>query len=292
MRAAVFRRRGPAHEVLSVEEVEAPGPVPARSACASPSPASTRPTGRSAPGPAPLAAAFKVPDQDGAGVVEAVGEGVDPGRVGERVWLYFAAWRRQFGTAAQCTRPPRRPGGAAARRRRVRPRREPRHPGADRAPLPLRRRAPRRRAPCSCRAAPAPSGTPRSSSPRWRGRARPRHRVRRGEGRARARRRRRRRGRLPARGRRRADPRGGAGRRRPRRRGGAAPNLDARPAGLRAGRRHRDLRRRAAGPTRSTCARFMTPNLVLRFVLVYTMPAAARARRASRASPRPSPTAR
>ena len=46
---------------------------------------------------------FHVPNQDGAGVVEAVGPGVDPARVGERVWLFFAAWQRQWGTAAQYT---------------------------------------------------------------------------------------------------------------------------------------------------------------------------------------------
>jgi NADPH2:quinone reductase len=44
---------------------------------------------------------FQIPNQDGAGVIDAVGEGVDPARVGERVWLYFAAWQRQWGTAAQ-----------------------------------------------------------------------------------------------------------------------------------------------------------------------------------------------
>jgi NADPH2:quinone reductase len=32
-----------------------------------------------------------------------VGSGVDEARVGERVWVYFAAWRRQWGTAAQWT---------------------------------------------------------------------------------------------------------------------------------------------------------------------------------------------
>jgi NADPH2:quinone reductase len=41
-----------------------------------------------------------VPNQDGAGVIEAVGEGVDPARVGERVWIFFAAWQRRWGTAA------------------------------------------------------------------------------------------------------------------------------------------------------------------------------------------------
>ena len=44
---------------------------------------------------------FQVPNQDGAGVIEAVGPGVDETRVGERVWVYFAAWQRQWGTAAQ-----------------------------------------------------------------------------------------------------------------------------------------------------------------------------------------------
>lgn len=49
---------------------------------------------------------FKVPNQDGAGTIEAVGEGVDPARIGQRVWLYFAAYKRQYGTAAElCTLP-------------------------------------------------------------------------------------------------------------------------------------------------------------------------------------------
>ncbi len=42
-----------------------------------------------------------VPNQDGAGVIEAVGDGVDPVRVGERVWLWEAAWRRAEGTAQE-----------------------------------------------------------------------------------------------------------------------------------------------------------------------------------------------
>src|SRR6478609_3391298 len=42
-----------------------------------------------------------VPNQDGAGTVDAVGEGVDPSRVGERVWLWEAAWQRVNGTAQE-----------------------------------------------------------------------------------------------------------------------------------------------------------------------------------------------
>jgi NADPH2:quinone reductase len=42
-----------------------------------------------------------VPNQDGAGVVDAVGEGVDASRVGERVWLWEAADLRADGTAQE-----------------------------------------------------------------------------------------------------------------------------------------------------------------------------------------------
>jgi NADPH2:quinone reductase len=45
----------------------------------------------------------QIPNQDGAGTIDAVGAGVDAARVGERVWVYFAAWRRPWGTAAQWT---------------------------------------------------------------------------------------------------------------------------------------------------------------------------------------------
>ena len=45
----------------------------------------------------------QVPNQDGAGTVEAVGQGVDPVLVGERVWIWEAAWQRPHGTAAEHT---------------------------------------------------------------------------------------------------------------------------------------------------------------------------------------------
>jgi NADPH2:quinone reductase len=60
----------------------------------------------------------QVPHHDGAGVVDAVGNGVDPVLVGERVWLWEAAYRRPGGTAATYTTVPARqavllPAGAA-----------------------------------------------------------------------------------------------------------------------------------------------------------------------------------
>ena len=42
-----------------------------------------------------------IPHSDGAGVIEAVGEGVPLERVGARVWIYQAQHERLFGTAAQ-----------------------------------------------------------------------------------------------------------------------------------------------------------------------------------------------
>jgi NADPH2:quinone reductase len=42
-----------------------------------------------------------IPHSDGAGTVESVGTGVDPRRIGERVWVYGAQSYRPYGTAAQ-----------------------------------------------------------------------------------------------------------------------------------------------------------------------------------------------
>lgn len=45
----------------------------------------------------------QVPGQDGAGVVDAVGAGVDAALVGQRVWIWESAYRRPWGTAAEST---------------------------------------------------------------------------------------------------------------------------------------------------------------------------------------------
>jgi NADPH2:quinone reductase len=42
-----------------------------------------------------------VPNQDGAGTIDAVGDGVAESRVGERVWIWEAAWQRADGTAQE-----------------------------------------------------------------------------------------------------------------------------------------------------------------------------------------------
>ena len=42
-----------------------------------------------------------IPHSDGAGVIEAAGQGVDEARVGERVWIYKAQYARRFGAASE-----------------------------------------------------------------------------------------------------------------------------------------------------------------------------------------------
>ena len=51
----------------------------------------------------PMAFPRIVPHSDGAGVIEAVGPGADPARIGRRVWVYGAQSYRPSGTAAQAT---------------------------------------------------------------------------------------------------------------------------------------------------------------------------------------------
>ena len=101
MIAAVYRQTG-GSGVLEVEEVETPAPGPGevrvRLAVAGVNPTDWKSRAGATGG---LAFDFQVPGQDGAGVIDAVGEGVDAARVGERVWVYFAGWQRQWGTAAQ-----------------------------------------------------------------------------------------------------------------------------------------------------------------------------------------------
>jgi NADPH2:quinone reductase len=43
----------------------------------------------------------QVPNQDGAGIIDAVGQAVDPARLGQPVWLFEAAWGRSEGTAQE-----------------------------------------------------------------------------------------------------------------------------------------------------------------------------------------------
>lgn len=103
MRAAVYRETGEARDVLHVEDVDRPGPGPGevrvRVHVSAVNPTDVK--ARSGAVPRPIDA-FQIPHQDGAGVIDAVGSGVDEARVGQRVWLWMAATDR-WGSAAEWT---------------------------------------------------------------------------------------------------------------------------------------------------------------------------------------------
>ena len=100
MRAVVYRRPG-GPEVLELVDrpVPPPGPgeVRVRLARSGVNPTDWKSRTRQAVGEE------QVPHQDGAGTVDAVGAGVDHALVGERVWVWEAAWERPHGTAAEYT---------------------------------------------------------------------------------------------------------------------------------------------------------------------------------------------
>lgn len=103
MRAAFYTRQGPAREVLQIGEQSTPEPSPGevrvklRTSGVNPSDWKVRKGGFGRGLVAPLV----IPHSDGAGDVDAVGPGVPPSRIGERVWIWNGQWKRPFGTAAE-----------------------------------------------------------------------------------------------------------------------------------------------------------------------------------------------
>ncbi len=101
MLAAVYHRPGDAG-VLTIEELDAPRPGPGevrvRLKVAGVNPTDGKLRLRAQPDD------FQIPGQDGAGDIVEVGPDVDPARVGERVWVWFAAARgSRWGSCAQET---------------------------------------------------------------------------------------------------------------------------------------------------------------------------------------------
>lgn len=102
MRAAYYEKTGPAQEVLCVGSMSIPvaqaGEVLVRVHASGVNPSDVKK--REGRMPAPADFPKIIPHSDGAGVIDAVGPGVGR-RVGERVWLWNAQWKRAFGTAAE-----------------------------------------------------------------------------------------------------------------------------------------------------------------------------------------------
>ncbi len=101
MLAAIYENSG-GSSVLRVHEVPTPDPGPeevrVRVAVSGVNPTDWKTRKRAAP----PQGTFQIPNQDGAGTIDAVGAGVSPDRIGERVWVLLAAHSR-YGTAAEYT---------------------------------------------------------------------------------------------------------------------------------------------------------------------------------------------
>jgi NADPH2:quinone reductase len=101
VRAITYHRAGgPDVLELTDQPVPEPGPgeVRVRVAFSGVNPTDWKSRSNADPGPD-----GKIPNQDGSGTIEAVGQGVDPVLIGERVWIWEAAYQRPFGTAAEYT---------------------------------------------------------------------------------------------------------------------------------------------------------------------------------------------
>ena len=89
MKAVFNTARGTARDTLALKEVDLPSPgagevlVAMRASGVNPSDVKLRSGAQG-----PMIAAQVLVHNDGAGVIEAVGEGVGPARVGQRVWMY------------------------------------------------------------------------------------------------------------------------------------------------------------------------------------------------------------
>jgi NADPH2:quinone reductase len=102
MRAAYYESNGAACEVLQVANLETPEPAPGevrvrlRTSGINPSDVKSR-----AGTTRRIAFPRVIPHSDGAGEIDRVGKGVPDSRLGQRVWIWNAQWRRPFGTAAE-----------------------------------------------------------------------------------------------------------------------------------------------------------------------------------------------
>lgn len=99
MKAAWYSKSGDAREVLVAGDLPTPLPGPGEvrvkifTSGINPSDVKSRRR--------PLQYERVVPHSDGAGIIDAVGEGVPSNRIGQRVWTWNGQWQRPMGTAAE-----------------------------------------------------------------------------------------------------------------------------------------------------------------------------------------------
>jgi len=101
MKAAYYEANGSAREVLRVAEIATPtagaSEVRVKLATSGVNPSDVK----ARAGSRKIAWPQLIPQSDGAGVIDQVGDGVPQSRLGERVWVWNGQWKRPFGTAAE-----------------------------------------------------------------------------------------------------------------------------------------------------------------------------------------------
>ena len=102
MKAAYYEKNGSARDVLHVGDVATPEPglgeVRVRLAASGVNPSDVKSRQGST---RKITWPRLIPQSDGAGTIDAVGDGVPALRIGERVWVWNGQWKRAFGTAAE-----------------------------------------------------------------------------------------------------------------------------------------------------------------------------------------------
>ena len=105
MRAITYATYGQAEDVLALSDI--PDPKPASGevlvtlAFSGVNPSDVKRRAGARPGETKLPYPIICPHSDGAGTITAVGDGVDPSRIGERVWIWNGQFDRSMGTAAE-----------------------------------------------------------------------------------------------------------------------------------------------------------------------------------------------
>jgi len=102
MKAVYYEENGAARSVLRHGDVETPAPaageVRVKLAASGVNPSDVKSRQGST---RKIAWPRVIPQSDGAGVIDAAGDGVPKSRIGERVWVWNGQWKRPFGTAAE-----------------------------------------------------------------------------------------------------------------------------------------------------------------------------------------------
>ena len=104
MQAIAYSRFGAPADVLNLTDLPTPDPGPGDVLVAlshsGVNPSDIKARSGTRPGVTKPPFDLIIPHSDGAGTIAAVGEGVDPARIGQPVWIWNGQWQRAFGTAA------------------------------------------------------------------------------------------------------------------------------------------------------------------------------------------------